>query len=368
MTGDDVKAELRRLVLREGWKIETAARRFGVHHSTVRRALAEPEDVPVLSRSVVEPFKPYLIQRLTEAPELSAVRLFQEIRERGYQNGVAQVRRYSAKVRQPRSRKVYLRVETEPGEQAQVDWGHFGYLRVGNTRRPLSCFAMVLSYSRALFIDFALDQRLETFLLMHRRALEFFGGVPKRILYDNLKSVVLHHFGSTVQFNPRFLTFAGHCLFEPTAAPVRYPEAKGRVESSIKYVRHSFFYGQTSARSRTCGSRRPRGSSGACSASSCSNSVFASSSGASVSRSVITGQSSTNGSSLVRQSRGLFSSEGSLPTSRYFAASLGSIPARFAASPNFPCLFNCLMAVLVHNAWSFALSRRVRKTAAPVQE
>lgn len=244
MTGDDVKAELRRLVLREGWKIETAARRFGLHHSTVRRALAEPDTGPVTGTSVLEPFKPYLIQRLTEMPQLTATRLHQEIRERGYTAGVAVVRRYAAKVRQPRSRKVYLRIETEPGEQAQVDWGHFGYLRIGNTRRPLSCFAMVLSYSRALYIDFSLDQRLETFLLMHRRALEFFGGVPKRILYDNLKSVVLHHIGSTVQFNPRFLTFAGHYLFEPTAAPVRYPEAKGRVESSIKYVRHSFFYGR----------------------------------------------------------------------------------------------------------------------------
>ena len=104
---------------------------------------------------------------------------------------------------------------------------------------------MVLSYSRALYIDFCLDQRLETFLLRHRRALEFFGGVPKKILYDNLKSVVLHHVGSTIQFNPRFLVFAGHYLFEPTAAPVRYPEAKGRVEGAIKYLRHSFFYGRT---------------------------------------------------------------------------------------------------------------------------
>jgi hypothetical protein len=80
---------------------------------------------------------------------------------------------------------------------------------------------------------------------MHRRALEFFGGVPRRVLYDNLKTVVLHHAGATVQFNPRFMAFAGHYLFEPVAAPVRYPEAKGRVESAIKYLRHSFFYGRT---------------------------------------------------------------------------------------------------------------------------
>lgn len=246
MIGPDIRAEIRRLVLRQHWRVETVARRFGVHHSTVRRALdTELDDAPPAPLSVLDPFKPYIVQRLTEAPELTGSRLFREIQERGYQYSSVVVRRYVAKVRQPRARKVYLRVETEPGEQAQVDWGHFGQLRIGNSQRPLSAFAMVLSYSRALWVDFAFDQRLETFLLMHRRALEHFGGVPQRILYDNLKSVVLHHVGSTVQFNPRFLSFAGHYLFEPTAAPVRYPEAKGRVESAIKYIRHSFFYGRT---------------------------------------------------------------------------------------------------------------------------
>ena len=240
-----LRGEMRRLVLREHWLIETVARRFGVHHSVVRRAIC---DDPPAARdpdpSALDPFKPYVVRRLADRPALSAVRLFEELRERGYTRGIAILRRYVAEVRAPRPRKAYLRVEFDPGEQAQVDWGSFGHLRVGSTQRPLSVFSMVLSWSRALFIDFALDQRMDTFLRMHRRALEFFGGVPKRILYDNLKSVVLHHIGATVQFNPRFLEFAGHYLFEPVAAPVRYPEAKGRVESSIKYIRRSFFYGR----------------------------------------------------------------------------------------------------------------------------
>jgi transposase len=246
MISSEIRAEIRRLVLRLHWRIETVARRFGVHHSTVRRALEEgPAPGEVTVGSILDPYKPYLVERLTEAPELTGWRLLAELKERGYPGGIAVVRRYVRKVRTPRTRKTYLRVETEPGEQAQVDWGSFGHLRIGSHQRPLSAFAMVLSWSRALFIDFSLDQRMETFLAMHRRALEYFGGVPRRCLYDNLKSVVLHHVGSTVQFNPRFLSFAGHYLFEPTAAPVRYPEAKGRVESAIKYVRHSFFYGRT---------------------------------------------------------------------------------------------------------------------------
>lgn len=241
-----MRAQMRRLVLVERWCIETVARRFGVHHSTVRRALGETLPAPTTPPpSGLDPFKPFIVERITEYPELTGTRLLAELRERGYLQGIAQLRRYVAKVRQPRPRKVYLRVEVEPGEQAQVDWGSFGHLRVGGAQRPLSAFVMVLSWSRAMFVDFSLDQRMETFLAMHRRALEFFGGVPKRCLYDNLKSVVLHHVGSTVQFNPRFMAFAGHYLFEPTAAPVRYPEAKGRVESNIRYLRQSFFYGRT---------------------------------------------------------------------------------------------------------------------------
>lgn len=244
-----MRAEMRRLVLVERWKIETVARRFSVHHSVVRRAIRDgaesrPRAAPP---GVIEPFKPYIVERLLAYPALTSSRLLAELRERGYTGSVAVLRRYVAKVRVPRSKKVYLRIEVEPAEQAQVDWGSFGHLRIGTSQRPLSAFLMVLSWSRALYVGFALDQKMDTFCRLHRCALEHFGGVPRRILYDNLKSVVLHHVGQTVQFNPRFLAFAGHYLFEPVAAPVRYPEAKGRVESSVKYLRHSFFYGRSFA-------------------------------------------------------------------------------------------------------------------------
>ncbi len=242
----DILAEIRRLVLREEWQIETVARRFGVHHSVVRRALREtPVEEIQQVETVLDPYKEYLVRRITEHPNLSGVRLYKEIQERGYEGGIATMRRYVARMRPPRPRKAFLSVETEPGEQAQVDWGSFGKFRVKNTYRPLSVFSMVMSWSRAIYIDFSLDQRMDTFLRMHKQALEFFGGVPRRILYDNLKSVVLHHVGKVVQFNPQFLAFAGHYLFEPVAAPVRYPEAKGKVESSIRYIRHSFFYGRS---------------------------------------------------------------------------------------------------------------------------
>jgi transposase len=244
----EMRAQMRRLVLAEGWLVETVARRFGVHHSVVRRALRDTPGAASTPRaSKLDPHKDYIVKRLTELPDLTASRLMLELRDRGLQIGYSTVKRYVAHVRTPRARKAFLRIEVDPGEQAQVDWGSFGHWQVGGTRRPLSVFSMVLSWSRAMFIDFSLDQQMDTFCRMHRRALEFFGGVPRRVVYDNLKSVVLHHVGSTVQFNPRFLAFAGHYLFEATAAPVRYPQFKGRVEASIKYIRHSFFYGRSFA-------------------------------------------------------------------------------------------------------------------------
>jgi|HubBroStandDraft_2_1064218.scaffolds.fasta_scaffold19469_2 transposase len=246
MINATMRAEMRRLVLGEHWLIGTVARRFGVHHSVVRRAIsdvASPRALP--STSVVDPFKPYLIERLEKYPELTATRLLSELRELGFAHGIAVLRRFLTHLRGPRPRKAYLRVEMQPGEQAQVDWGSFGQMRVGTTQRPLSVFVMVLSWSRALYLDFSLDQRMETFCRMHQRAFAFFQGVPRKVLYDNLKTVVLHHIGSTIQFNPTFLAFAGHYLFEPTAAPVRYPEAKGRAEGVIKYIRHAFFYGRS---------------------------------------------------------------------------------------------------------------------------
>jgi transposase len=246
MIDEAVRAEMRRLVLGEQWRVGTVARRFGVHHSVVRRAVFEQTDKRMLpAKSVLDPHRDYLVERLAKYPELTATRLLSELRERGYEHGVAVLRRYVLQLRGPRARKAYLRVEVDPGEQAQVDWGSFGQMRIGATQRPLSVFVMVLSWSRALFLDFSLDQRMETFCRMHKGAFEFFGGVPRKVLYDNLKSVVLHHIGSTVQFNPTFLGFAGHYLFEPTAAPVRYPEAKGRAEAIIKYIRHAFFYGRS---------------------------------------------------------------------------------------------------------------------------
>jgi hypothetical protein len=135
----------------------------------------------------------------------------------------------------------YLRLRTLPGEQSQVDWGHFGQLEIGKAVRPLMAFVMVLSWSRVIFLRFFFSQALGNFLRGHQDAFSFFGGVTRVCLYDNLKSVVLERMGQAIHFNPQFMEFAGHCRFEPRPVAVARGNEKGRVERAVRYVRTSFF-------------------------------------------------------------------------------------------------------------------------------
>jgi transposase len=195
----------------------------------------------LLRRSLLDPYRVFVTETLEQHPRLRATRLFEMIQGRGYQGSAVQLRRYVATVRPAPRSKAYLRLQTLPGEQAQVDWGHFGSIRIGHAKRTLSCFVMVLSWSRAMFARFALDQTLETFQRGHVEAFTALGGVPRSILYDNLKSVVLERAGDHVRFNEAMLFFAGHYHFAPKpCAPYRGNE-KGKVERTIQYLRNGFF-------------------------------------------------------------------------------------------------------------------------------
>src|SRR5690606_11832711 len=140
-----------------------------------------------------------------------------------------------------RRSEAYLRLSTVAGEQAQVDWADFGTLEVAGGQRRLSSFVMVLPYSRGAYARFTLDQRMDSFLRAHEEAFEAFGGVPRQILYDNLKSVVLERVGPHVRFHDQLLAFAGHYHFVPRPCAPYRPNEKGGVERFIQYLRRSFF-------------------------------------------------------------------------------------------------------------------------------
>ncbi|MCI0345811.1 MAG: IS21 family transposase, partial [Chloroflexi bacterium] len=244
MIDADLYARIRRLFFAEHWKVGTIATELGVHHETVENAVEADRFVRAARQfrpSLLDPYKPLIGETLDQHPKLRATRLFEMVRTRGYLGGYTPVMRYVRSVRPAAKAEAFLKLATLPGEQAQVDWGHFGKIQIGAATRSLSCFVLVLSWSRAMFARFTLDQTLETFLRGHALAFERLGGVPRRILYDNLKSVVVERVGEHIRFHPQILECAGHYHFAPVpCAPYRGNE-KGKVERQIQYLRHAFF-------------------------------------------------------------------------------------------------------------------------------
>ena len=244
MIDAEVYTRIRRLFFAEHWPVGTIATELGLHHETVTSAIESERFVRPAWRvrpSQLDPYKVFIRETLDQYPRLRSTRLHEMLRTRGYQGSQVQVRRYVRTVRPRAAAEAYLQLRTLPGEQAQVDWGSFGTIRIGHAVRSLSLFVMVLSYSRALFARFTLDQTLESFLRGHVRAFDALGGVPRQILYDNLKSVVLERQGDHVRFHPHLLDCAGHYHFLPRpCAPYRGNE-KGKVERTIQYLRHAFF-------------------------------------------------------------------------------------------------------------------------------
>jgi len=237
------RAEIRRLFYAEHWRIGTIARELSLHPDTVRAAL---ETVRFNQRSLVrasalDPYTDFIRATLEQYPRLRATRIHEMVVARGYAGSVQQTRRLVRRLRPRPAAEAYLRLRTLPGEQAQVDWGHFGKIRVGRAERPLSAFVMVVSWSRAIHVLFTLDQTMESFLRGHVRAFEYFGGAARTLLYDNLKTAVLARQGQAIQFHPRLLELAGHYHFLPRPCAVARGNEKGRVERQIRFLRDRFF-------------------------------------------------------------------------------------------------------------------------------
>jgi transposase len=244
MISAEQRAEIRRLFYAEHWKVGTIASALSVHPDTVRRAIEAERFLAHLARprpTKVDAFLPFIRETLATYPRLRSTRLFEMLRPRGYTGSQVQLRRVVRRMRPARTEEAYLRLRVMAGEQAQADWGCFGWVGTGRARRPLSCFVMVLSWSRAIHALFTLDQTMESFVRGHLEAFGYYGGVPRAVLYDNLKSAVLSRRGDAIQFHPRLLELCGHYHYAPRpCAPGRGNE-KGRVERQIQYLRTSFF-------------------------------------------------------------------------------------------------------------------------------
>jgi transposase/DUF971 family protein len=192
--------------------------------------------------SKLDPFKPRIHEMLEKYP-YSAAQVLQRLREQGFDGGYSIVKAYVRKVR-PRRQPAFLKLAFAPGECAQVDWGSFGSVPVGQTTRRLSFFVMVLCYSRMIYVEFTVSQTMEHFLACHQQAFECFGGTPSSVMVDNLKSAVLKRaLGQAPVFNPKYAAFAEHYGFRIVPCNVGKGNEKGRVENGVGYVKKNFLAG-----------------------------------------------------------------------------------------------------------------------------
>jgi len=248
MIGREREAAILRLYHAEKWCVGTIATHLGLHHSTVRRVLAQAGlDAGRVSvrPSMVDPYVPFIEETLKQYPRLRASRLFEMVKGRGYPGKRDHFRTIVARYRPRPPAEAYLRVRTLPGEQAQVDWGHFGKIRVGLALRVLWAFVMVLSWCRQIFLRFYLSAAMPSFVRGHVEAFDFFGGVPRVLLYDNLKSAVLERAGDAIRFHPTLLELSAHYHYLPRPVAPARGNQKGRVERAIRYIRDGFFAART---------------------------------------------------------------------------------------------------------------------------
>jgi transposase len=246
MMGYETRCKIRHLHRSEGLNFEQIAGALGICPETAakyaRAEKFEPRRAMGPRASKLDVFKP-AIQRLLDRHPYSAMQIFQKLRAEGYEGGLSILKDYVRLVRPVRHR-AFLTLAFEPGEAAQVDWGYAGMIQIGQTRRRLSFFLMVLCHSRMAYVEFTCGEAMEHFLTCHRNALEYFGGVPRALLIDNLKTGVLRHpVGEKATFHPRYLDFAAHYGFEPRACNVRKANEKGRVENGVGYVKKNFLAG-----------------------------------------------------------------------------------------------------------------------------
>ena len=247
-TSAEVEAEIRRLFFAEHWKRGTICAQLGVHADVVARVLGRLGPKPGSPRPKarrLEPYHGFIDETLERYPRLCATRIYDMLRERGYEGSLCILRRYVRTARPTPKKESFLRVETLPGEQAQVDWAHVGQLRVPGGQRPLWAFVMVLAYSRASFVELVLEMDINSLRRSLVRAASFFGGLPRQWLFDNAKTVVVERRGDAIRFHPQLLDLAARMHVQPRLCAPRKPHEKGRVERAIRFFKDRFFAGRT---------------------------------------------------------------------------------------------------------------------------
>ncbi|HHD15788.1 MAG: IS21 family transposase [Candidatus Thorarchaeota archaeon] len=236
----------------DGLSISAISRRTGHCRDTIRKYLYDQEFKTYKPRpikdKILDPYKKYIISRLDRYEDLSAVVLYEEIQEMGYEGSYSTVKKFMRPIKKSKRIEAECRYETKPGVQGQVDWGELGTIEVDGDIRKLYCFAMILGFSRMRYMEVTLDTTTETFIQCHMNGFQFYGGYPREFLYDNTKNVVIKRalMSSKSEFNPQFQDFFRYYGFMPRLCKpgIDGAKTKGKVESLVKYIKGNFYYGK----------------------------------------------------------------------------------------------------------------------------
>ncbi len=217
---------------------------IGCSRKTVSKYIANPELKPSKRKGrtlKLSPYHDYIREIINKYPKLKAPVVLRQIQGKGFDGEISILRDFLRKLRgQSLTRQAYSRFESEPGQQMQVDWGHFGAISYGKTKRKLYGLAVIESHSRMLYVFFTHSQKQEALHQALFDAFKYFGGTPGELVVDNMITAVTERTGSLIRFNDRFLNFLLPFGIKPVACNIRSPYEKGKIERSIHYIRHNF--------------------------------------------------------------------------------------------------------------------------------
>jgi transposase len=226
-----------------GWSERKIARHLRIDRGSVKKYVSHPEVVQKRPNRIskLDPYRDQIKAFLDEDPTVSASVVLQYLEKDGFNGKITIVRDYLRQLRGKRKQRIaYTRFESTPGEQMQIDWGHFGSLPYADNRRKLYALVVIEAFSRMLYVRFTHSQKQYSLHSCLHEAFTWFGGCPKQLVVDNMATAVVERLGSVVRFNDAFLDFLRHFAVEPVACNPGSPYEKGKVESGVKYLRRNF--------------------------------------------------------------------------------------------------------------------------------
>lgn len=236
------------VMLRKGLSQRQIARKLGISRNTVKKYIdnqgyPEPDRSKINRKSLLDPFQGNIAAWLEEDMEYKATWIYDRLRSMDFSGSYEIVKRAVHAIKDERQKIAYMRFETEPGFQSQVDFGEFQVKNADGTISKLYLFSMILGFSRKIYSEFVERCDLPTFLDCHIHAFDYFGGVPEEILYDRMKNVFIGKIAGKDKFNTTLMGFALHYGFKPTVAPAYAAWVKGKVERPYYFIREGFWRG-----------------------------------------------------------------------------------------------------------------------------